>query len=277
MAPTEDAIDYRKLYLDEKRKARQRNRESIAKNNSPPSSPRDGRPTSKELPEWSGEFYTLKVPELNRLSDCVSSQNPGSIFYKESFLPFHFCNDLWQWLEKLPVAATTKNQKHGHWHNLHHSKRKVAVFDGSFPRPIQLITQALMEAGIFDESAPPNHILINHYTSSQGIMPHTDGPAYFSRTATLSLGDGQVLLHFEPRQKGAFSQRQLLLHGRGSLVVFEGDAYSQCMHSIRETNEEYETAEPTCCNVPAGTKAHRQERISLTVRHRFDLGLMNGD
>jgi hypothetical protein len=108
-------------------------------------------------------------------------------------------------------------------------------------------------------------------------MPHTDGPAYFGRTATLSLGDGQVLLHFEPRQKGAFSQRQLLLHGGGSLVVFEGDAYSQCMHSIREANGEYEIAESECCNVPAGTKAHRQERISLTVRHRFDSGMMSRD
>ncbi|GAX12301.1 alkylated DNA repair protein alkB homolog 6 [Fistulifera solaris] len=275
MAPAQDAVDYRKLYFDEKRKARHRNQESIAGNNSLPSSQQEEPPIPRELPEWNGGSSALKVPELNRLRDCVSNQDPGSIFYKESFLPSHFCNDLWQWLEKLPVAATAKSQKHGHWHNLHHSKRKVAVFDGSFPRPIQLIAQALIEAGIFDESVPPNHILINHYTPSQGIMPHTDGPAYFSRTTTLSLGNGQVLLHFEPRQKGAFSQRQLLLHGGGSLVVFEGDAYSHCMHSIRETDEEYETAESTCCNVPAGTKAYRQERISLTVRHRFDSGLMN--
>lgn len=129
-----------------------------------------------------------------------------------------------------------------------------------------------MNAGIFDETAPPNHILINHYTPCQGIMPHTDGPAYFSRTATLSLGEGQVLLHFEPRQKGAFDERQLLLRGGGSLVVFEDDAYSQCMHSIHETIEEYETAGLSCCNAPAGTIVHRQERISLTIRHRFDMG-----
>ena len=269
MPPADDAIDYRKLYLEEKRKARQKTQ---ASNLNPSSaSPTIGNSVaSQQFPKWCGSSSALQVPDMDRFSDCVSNENPRSIFYKDTFLPTHFCNDLWQWLEKLPVAATANTQQPGHWHNLLHAKRKVAVFDGSFPLPIQLLVQALMNEGIFDDTAPPNHILINQYFPSQGIMSHTDGPAYFSRTATLSLGEGQVLLHFEPRQKGAFGQRQLLLHGGGSLVVFEDDAYSQCMHSIRETNEEYETAGVTCCNAPAGTKAHRQPRISLTVRHRFD-------
>lgn len=272
MAPPENAIDYRKLYLEEKRKAQRRNQASKVKSSSETSPTIDSSDASLLFPEWCGSSSALQVPDFNRLGDCVSNENPCSIYYRDTFLPAHFCKDLWQWLEKLPSAATAKAQQPGHWHNLPHAKRKVTVFDGSFPQPIELLVQALMEAEIFDETAPPNHILINHYSPCQGIMPHTDGPAYFSRTATLSLGDGQVLLHFEPRQKGAFAERQLLLHGGGSLVVFEDDAYSHCMHSILETNEEYEIASLTCCNAPAGTVAHRQERISLTVRHRVGSG-----
>lgn len=270
MAPLGDAIDYRKLYLEEKRKARQRNQGRVnLKASSETFQAIDSSDPSDNIPQWQANSSALQVPNLNRESDCVSSDDPATIFYRDTFLPSNFCRDLWQWLEELPIAADVKTQQPGHWHVLPHAKRKVAVFDISFPPPIQLLVQALMDAGVFDEAAPPNHVLINHYTPFQGIMPHTDGPAYFSRTATLSLGDGQVLLHFEPRQKGAFAQRQLVLRGRGSLVVFEKDAYSGCMHSICETHEEYETADSRCCNAPEGTVARRQERISLTVRHRF--------
>ncbi|MBW0472457.1 hypothetical protein O181_012172 [Austropuccinia psidii MF-1] len=34
---------------------------------------------------------------------------------------------------------------------------------------------------------PPNHCLVNEYLPGQGILPHQDGPAYFSTVATLSL------------------------------------------------------------------------------------------
>lgn len=271
MAFVGDAIDYRKLYLDEKRKARQRNQGRNIKTSSK-TSQEDNSDPSQHLPQWLGNSSALQVPHLNEQSDCVSRDNPARIFYRDTFLPSDFCNDLWQWLGKLPLAADEKTQKSGHWHVLPYAKRKVAVFDDSFPPPLQILVQALVKAGFFDESALPNHILINHYTQFQGIMPHTDGPAYFSRTATISLGDGEVLLRFEPREKGAFVQRQLLLRGRGSLVVFGNDAYSQCMHSIDEVYENCEMADSSCCNAPAGTLAYRKERISLTVRHRFALG-----
>lgn len=38
-----------------------------------------------------------------------------------------------------------------------------------------------------------NHVLINEYQPGQGIMAHTDGPAYSTVVATISTGGGQIL------------------------------------------------------------------------------------
>lgn len=171
----------------------------------------------------------------------------------------------------------------GKWTVLPHARRRVALFDTQFqalPPPLQWLVDALVACGVFDGSDStttttttitdggflPNHILINEYTAAQGILPHTDGPAYASRTATLSLsrnrsskrGSGGsstsgVLLQFDPIRKNSdgknddnyddrkkqhqhHDRHQVLLHGGGggSLVVFEGAAYSEYRHSIAE-------------------------------------------
>ena len=46
-----------------------------------------------------------------------------------------------------------------------------------------------------------NHVLVNEYTPGQGIMAHTDGPAYVPIVCTLSTGSGQTLniRHVETR------------------------------------------------------------------------------
>jgi len=38
-----------------------------------------------------------------------------------------------------------------------------------------------------------NHVLVNEYLPGQGIMAHTDGPAYVPVIATLTVGGGQTL------------------------------------------------------------------------------------
>ena len=130
------------------------------------------------------------------------------------------------------------------------------------------------------QEEPPNHILINHYTTcDQGILPHTDGPAYHDRTATISLGrsGSAVLLNFVPNNNNRSSDDttttpiQILLHGGGSLIVFEGAAYSHYRHGIAELRRggAVEHASDHCRNAPAGTAVTRaEERISITVRRR---------
>ncbi|CAN0385816.1 unnamed protein product, partial [Ectocarpus sp. 13 AM-2016] len=50
------------------------------------------------------------------------------------------------------------------------------------------VCDALVEAGVFPESSPPNHVLLNEYSDGQGIGPHKDGSLYEGRVAILSLG-----------------------------------------------------------------------------------------
>ncbi|GAA6015511.1 hypothetical protein JCM10207_008619 [Rhodosporidiobolus poonsookiae] len=70
--------------------------------------------------------------------------------------------------------------------------------DGSYPD----VMGRIAETGVYDEwtggkgkgkERGPNHCLVNEYLPGQGILPHTDGPAYLPCTTTLSLGSHTVL------------------------------------------------------------------------------------
>eukprot|EP00752_Nemacystus_decipiens_P001554 g1521.t1 len=82
------------------------------------------------------------------------------------------------------------------WKELY--KRRLQIHGGT-PHPSGMVQEelppflrevcdALVEAGVFPENSPPNHVLLNEYSSGQGIGPHKDGPLYEGRVAILSLG-----------------------------------------------------------------------------------------
>jgi hypothetical protein len=144
-----------------------------------------------------------------------------------------------------------------------------------------------------------NHILINDYcyVSHQGILPHTDGPAYYPLTATLSL-ESCAILHFSPRLLNDEKEEKeetttikkirknvsVLLEPR-SLVIFHDEAYSDYLHSIQgkgnnitatandenvhndNDDDNVEIVSETCVNAPTGMIVKRgPQRISLTFR-----------
>ena len=132
------------------------------------------------------------------------------------------------------------------------------------PEWLARLCDSLAECGVFPAAAPPNHVLINEYHAGEGILPHTDGPAYDARTATLSLsvGDNEEAIADEAEERcgsggaarrvafGAvmtFTPRQLTSEvgirpaplpacevalRPQSLVVFEGSAYRDHTHAI---------------------------------------------
>ena len=110
-------------------------------------------------------------------------------------------------------------------------------------------------------------------------MPHTDGPFYAPRTATLSLGSDAVM-HFSPRvaaedigKPGVDSKplASLVLRER-CLVVFADDAYSRLLHGIDALSEETVGARRSpiinadVAEAPEGTVIQRKLRVSLTFR-----------
>lgn len=108
-------------------------------------------------------------------------------------------------------------------------------------------------------------------------MAHTDGPLYYPKTATLSIGNS-VLLYFQKRlathEIGQVEtnpvERQVLLENK-SLVVFEKEAYTNYCHGIDDAVVLVEYASPVCLNAPPETRVTRGHRISLTFRHKYNM------
>lgn len=98
-------------------------------------------------------------------------------------------------------------------------------------------------------SASPHFTSLNdpqspsRYLPGQGILPHTDGPAYHPLVSTLSLGS-YTILTLTPRPSSSASALspssestiEVLLPAR-SLLVLEGELYAEWMHGIKEGME----------------------------------------
>ncbi|KAK6049223.1 hypothetical protein COOONC_13273 [Cooperia oncophora] len=50
--------------------------------------------------------------------------------------------------------------------------------------------------GVFP--SPSNHVLVNEYLPGQGIMPHTDGPAFFRLVSNVTMGSHTLLDLYRP-------------------------------------------------------------------------------
>jgi len=215
---------------------------------------------------------------------------------------------LQEWLQQLPSGDSGL----GEWKTMNYGKRQVCMFgmnddndddgDGdddddvkaikTLPEPLQEIADQLVTQGIFPSSLPPNHVLLNKYRPGQGILHHTDGPLYQSRTATISLAS-PVLLEFTKRlstneigsttstttstsngssncnsrqSPSSLSPLQVLLEPN-SIVVFQDDAYLDYCHGIQPVWQEVTTDQ--CLNALPGRHIVRGEvRYSLTFRHK---------
>eukprot|EP00039_Didymoeca_costata_P013476 m.205620 g.205620 ORF g.205620 m.205620 type:complete len:281 (-) comp15786_c0_seq11:6736-7578(-) len=149
------------------------------------------------------------------------------------------------------------------------------------PPWLENVVSALVSASVFSKTLSPNNCLLNEYKSGQGIMPHTDGPCYEPRVATLSLGS-DCILSFRPLLKtkdiGIKNDSPVLsvVLPRRSLVVFSKEAYTDYMHGIEAVREESidfcEDAKPRpIANLnesiyKPGDKIERGDRVSLTFR-----------
>lgn len=142
--------------------------------------------------------------------------------------------------------------------------------------------------GAFHESrhAAPNHCvclvhltqLVNEYLPGQGILPHTDGPAYFPAVATISL-QGHTLLDLYANVPGEACPAEpvfSLLQEPRSLLVTCGDAYTQFLHGIAERDVDEPVHMSRIANKEALSGAWRvacehgallrTRRVSLTFR-----------
>ncbi|GAA5966183.1 hypothetical protein JCM3765_006077 [Sporobolomyces pararoseus] len=122
--------------------------------------------------------------------------------------------------------------------------------DGSWPDILDRIAQT----GVYDQwtvtqgkekgkgkDRGPNHCLVNEYLPSQGILPHTDGPAYQPCTTTLSLSSHTILsLRSNPLSLSTSTSTsseeidkiEIFLPPR-SLLILSSTLYSTYLHGIQ--------------------------------------------
>ncbi len=176
------------------------------------------------------------------------------------------------------------------WNILKNSRRKVQAWGkvipgfantcgDTLPPFLQSLSNLLVDEGFFSDSTPPNNVLINQYESGQGIMPHTDGPAYYPKAVILSICSDAVMT-FSPNvmtdRIGLDSTdpiEAIVLRHR-SILSFRDEAYTGNLHSIAEVASETISNTKTCPVVNMeeskafeGEIILRAKRFSLTFRH----------
>ena len=277
------AIDFARIRREERRKARLRKQEVSSVSEKPPT-------TTASLPSWNlPNLHTKHVQCLNSDAHLLSA-DPPYLYYIDNFLQsYDFAAGLVSWLQALPEAnhhtrggggADEYSKAHGKWTKLRYAARRVALFDARvapLPEPLQQLMQVLQEtvwqhipADATTNIGPINHILINQYTETQGILGHTDGPAYDPCTATLSL-ESDAVLHFTPSQPRHEQDVRQVWLAANSLVVFTHRLYREYQHSLVD-EQTLEHLTESCWNGTPGQAVRRGPlRYSLTFRCKTPL------
>jgi alkylated DNA repair protein alkB family protein 6 len=309
------AIDFLKLLKEAKKNAKQQHGSNYESNNDVDAHP--NHPTTMRLVAWDSQYDVchqfqqqllsprLPLPNSARNNNLLSSVGSSIHYYPPPPTGAVNLQPLITWLESLPHGDTGQ----GEWKTMTYGKRNVCMFDGSssdgswersslvgspvLPPPLSSLAHQLVQAAIFPESQPPNHVLLNDYQPGQGILPHTDGPAYESKTATLSIGS-DVVLEFTPRLAShdigstttttttvpaatpattttiALSPPTVsVLLEAGSWIVFSDHVYLDYCHGI--AFRDHDVTEDHCLNATPGQFVPRQHRYSLTFRHKKEL------
>ncbi len=191
--------------------------------------------------------------------------------------------------EEETICVENINSLHP-WEVLRSSRRKVQAWGKivpgfantcghTLPPFLQSLSQLLVAEGFFPPSTPPNNVLINQYESGQGIMPHTDGPAYHPTTVVISLCSDTIMT-FIPNimtdrvgLDNADPIEAIVLRRR-SILSFSDEAYTGYLHSIAEVASETVNSTKNCQVVNMeeskafeGEIILRAKRFSLTFRH----------
>uniref|UniRef100_A0A0G4I4J7 Fe2OG dioxygenase domain-containing protein n=1 Tax=Chromera velia CCMP2878 TaxID=1169474 RepID=A0A0G4I4J7_9ALVE len=146
------------------------------------------------------------------------------------------------------------------------------------PQFLETLAEGLVSCGAFQAENKPNHVLVNEYEPGGGIMPHTDGPAYFPQVAILSLGSSAVFVFGRKATQtpsgdiGETAERPKetlrVFLPRRSLLLFSDDLYTDWLHSLPSQRED--CLDSDVLGVPPsleGQSIFRETRVSLTVRH----------
>jgi len=228
-------------------------------------------PGSQQPGTSSMERYVVKSapPRIRYIPDFISPEDEAFLLEQVIEAP----KPKWQQLS---------NRRVQNWGGI--IGRKGLIQHDDIPLWLQMcIDKVATVPHAFPLENRPNHVLINEYLPGQGIMPHTDGPAFYPLISTINLGGHTLLDFYEPinaEQIRLESERfvgSMLLEQR-SLILIEDGAY-QLMHGIAErTSDQFHERvfnwNPEIHGGP-DTVMPRETRISLTIRNVPKVSALN--
>jgi alkylated DNA repair protein alkB homolog 6 len=221
---------------------------------------------------------------LFSLQDYVISPTryPKAFYIPNSISPLH---------EIALLSAIDNISNKNSWIELR--ARRLQQWISPLPPYLERLAEDLVKLNIFEEKYKPNHILINAYEPDEGIAAHTDGPSYFPKVATLSLGSDCVMrytvLHGREKEeeKGGITIGEVILEQR-SLIITSDILYTDYGHCIPENEEvitiqrsnqwlqrqrndtnEYAKKEEEEKEEKNVTVKRESRRVSITIRHKF--------
>ncbi|PQE16096.1 calpain protein [Rutstroemia sp. NJR-2017a WRK4] len=227
----------------------------------------------------------LKLPVS--LEEARIQSLPSAAYYIPNFITGEEEHML---LHKIATAPKPR------WKQLSHRRlqtwpselTKNTLLDAPLPQWLEdpIITRLLSmpkypaddEQHIFSNSPHnrPNHVLINEYLPTQGIMPHKDGSAYHPVVCTVSLGASLCLEIYREREDGTREDEPCsrILQEPRSLLITSNELYTNYYHGIAEIEADVNLNSTTVANWDLlrsvdgiiDGQYKRDERVSLTYR-----------
>ncbi len=178
--------------------------------------------------------FTINSQPINLSNHKIGEIS--SIYYIPHYIPMPKQTEILGLVDSLPEND---------WVQLPHAKRRLQKLGGDVSDqgltnivPLPEFMRKLADKLVIDKMIDkiPNHVLLNDYGSSSGIMPHTDGPLYYPRVCVLSLGSGCILKFFTNYQEYKNGNQACALYcEQGSLYIFTETAYNDYLHAIDDT------------------------------------------
>ncbi|XP_023334117.1 alpha-ketoglutarate-dependent dioxygenase alkB homolog 6-like [Eurytemora carolleeae] len=212
------------------------------------------------------------MDDVTELEKFRVPSTPPRVYYLPNFITHNEEIYLLGEIKKTPGPRWTQllNRRLQNWGGIPHHRGMIAE---NIPPWLQCYVDRVNNLNIFG-GKKANHVLLNEYTSGQGIMPHLDGSLFSPTISTISLGSHTVINFYDQDngENGLMNplEKRLILSlylEPRSLLVLQEDMYNNYMHGIEEkTKDEYKEYANFPSQLFEGV-LERETRYSLTIRH----------